>query len=786
MKTDTKIVVENGKPSVFHSGEKISQNVYCDYILNDNKAENDNWCQRVSEFVDSGATVFHIRVPYGSKVGSADYYDGPFWLGDNVFSVKEDELEWSLDYQASVILERCPTATIYIKFLLAPPKIFADKNPGEMQTDEDGKIYRQPTLSAPKYRKQLRIYLETLLTYCEGRSWSDNIIGYLGMPIGEGITPLTINGKMFDVSASNEKNFTAWAKKKHKTLSAIRKAWGDDTLTLKSAFIPRDKEWLAKRDSLVPSIEGKTYDPSSITTNCGAPDIGAFHWVEEADAAQVRDYCRFMRDSYIDWMADIHHVADEIFEKIGNKKLFGLDSLKQPQIGWQIQSSFDGIGDGQSFPSLFVFTGCWGIESLLNDSTLNVVWNPADYYARSLGFAYESEGLTDSMALRGKVAIVENDCRTYVGKGIEDQGAFRNIQEVKAGLLRNAALPFSRGLHSYWCNVGSSYFHDTKIQEFIRTLVPMQDRLQSNPHRETSDAIAFVIDDESLLYEDFTSGYQTLALIIQRIRGLSHCGVPYRIFLLSDLKQKNIPAYKTWLFPNLFNITPAVKKLLTQKVLHSGNVAIFGPATGITDGTYLNAKGATDILGVEMECLPRTSVRHVIVQDGGHPITSELPANEIFGDSMGYGPTLLPKYEAVEAAGGHALGHANTIWFQNRPGLFVKDFGKGARGSKIKGDRGKKDYSVVFSVALPLPANLLRSCARYAGSHIWCESDDVIYASDSMVCIHTSKQGAREIALPRTCKVVDAVTGKQVGTKKIKKISVKLKSPDTRIFILEK
>ncbi|MHC4885757.1 MAG: hypothetical protein ACYTGH_11815, partial [Planctomycetota bacterium] len=516
-----------------------------------------------------------------------------------------------------------------------------------------------------------------------------------------------------------------------------------------------------------------------------ASDIGLFHWTEEGDAAQVRDYCRFMRETYINWLKDIHKTAKRALKRGGSEKIFGLDAVKQPQIGWQIQSSFDGIGDGQSFPSLFALTGCYDMEPVINDGAMNIVWNPGDYYARSMGFAYESEGITDSMALRGKIALVENDCRTYVGAGVRDQGAFRNVAEMKAGLLRNAAFPFSRGLHSYWCNVGSSYFHDKTIQRFVRQLEFMQDRLEAHPHRETRDAIAFVIDDESPLYEDFTSGYQTLALIMQRIRGLSHCGVPYRIYLLSDLKQKNMPEYRTWLFPNLFKVTPAVEKLLREKVLKNGNVAIFGPATGITDGERINAKGTSRLLGVEMECLPRSSVRHVVVQDHGHPITKELAANRVFGDAMGYGPTLLPAIGALEEAGAQALGHANTFWFQNRPGLFVNEFGKGAAGNGRKGGRGKNDYAVVFSVAMPLPADLLRSCARFAGSHIWCEEDDVIYASDSMAAIHTAKAGKRTLQLPRACKVIDALTGKRVAKGKVGKLDLRLKSPDTKVFLLE-
>jgi len=90
----------------------------------------------------------------------------------------------------------------------------------------------------------------------------------------------------------------------------------------------------------------------------------------------------------------------------------------------------------------------------------------------------------------------------------------------------------------------------------------------------------------------------------------------------------------------------------------------------------------------------------------------------------------------------------------------------------------------VWSVALPLPASLLRACARYAGSNVWCEEDDVVYACDSLVALHSVKRGGRTIHLPRPCAVTDAVTGRRVGRGPITSISVRINPPQTRIFEL--
>jgi hypothetical protein len=133
---------------------------------------------------------------------------------------------------------------------------------------------------------------------------------------------------------------------------------------------------------------------------------------------------------------------------------------------------------------------------------------------------------------------------------------------VQAGLMRNEAMALSRNFFSYWCNVGSAYFDDTKIQKSIASLVPVLDGAPNQPHRETRDAIAFVVDDTSPMYEDLTSGFQSIAVIWQRIMGLASSGVPYRVVLLSDLELDTFLKYKVYLFPNLFCVNDKVMALL--------------------------------------------------------------------------------------------------------------------------------------------------------------------------------------------------------------------------------
>ena len=772
--------VRHGRPVVLDNGLPVPQAVYCDYIMRG------DWQERVREFVESGVKVFHILEPHGAQGNGHDFFDNAMWVGDGVYPADDHAYEYSLDRQAETILAMQPQARFYIKLGMSPPIRWAQKYPGEIQTDEDGKVYREASWASRRYLRDLAHYVGHFVRFCEGRRWAERIAGYMASPYGEGCSQIVIAGKMFDCSRATDREFRAWVCKRYGTVARLRRAWGDRGITFARVRAPRDRQWLAKRAAGPATVGGRPAAVSSLPTNCQKEAVGLFHWIEPQNAARERDYCLFMRGVFQGWIRTVIRSVKGTLRSLGKSHVLLFDITKQPMFGWQIQSNFDGMGDGQSYPNMLLLSGSWDVGPLLDDDGLDGLWTPADYTARTLGFALECEGLSDSLVLRGKTMMLEDDARTYVGAGIQDQGAFRSPVEVEAGLLRNVALGLSRGFESYWCNVGSSYFHDRRIHKTVRKLARMRDRLAAHPHRETRDAVAFVVDDESCMLEDLTSGYQSLAVIWQRVRGLAHCGVPYRIFLLSDLEKENLARYKTWFFPNLFCVNERVTALLRDKVLRDGNVAIFGPATGITDGRRLSAVPATGLLGVQMELHLRTTVRHVVAQDSGHPITKELPANLVFGDSMPYGPTLTPAERAVERAPRAApLGHANTCWFIHRTGLFVNEFRRGAAGNGRSGPRGRGDCAVLWSVAMPLPAGLLRACARYAGSNIWCEEDDVIYASDSIAAIHSTKAGRRVLCLPRPCKVSDAVTGLPLGSRKRRRVELFIRPPQTRVFALE-
>ena len=726
----------NGRPAVVSgSGDVLSPSCYCDCITQGFEG----WVARNRDFVESGIHLYFLNAKQNWTTMASLY-----WTEDAVYPQPNPaEAAKDVEGQAQAILAMDPQAHFYVRFGEAVPKTWATRHPGEMQLSSTGIRMDQLSLAADSGWDHFHLYLRNLIAYCEARPWVDRIVGYIYFAMGEGLTNLACHGFSFDVSDAMQRVFSNFVRARYLTDDALRLAWNSPEARLDAVRVPDEAEWKAKRDALL-------------------------HWPEPAQVRRERDYfdlqAVLFRQTFRGIMGTLRDAT------ASRPVLLGIDALKQPMIGWLLNQAFgrqDWITNPVSdYPEMALASGAIDVGDLLDDAGWDLVITPSDYTVRSVGYGHESEGVSDSLRLRGKAMLAENDSRSWVGAESETLGAFLTPAEARAGLLRNMAWTLSRGHLQYWMNAGGNYFHDPKIHEIaVRDERRLLDASIYWPHLETEHAICFVIDDSSPRHENGTAGYQQIASLWQRHLGLAHCGVPYRVYLLSDLANDSMPKYRTYLFPNLFEINDERLALLRRTVLCDGRMAIFGPATGITNGTTLGAEGISQLLGIEFELVARQASRRVLVH-GSHPLTANLPASLSYGDSYAYGPILVPTRAAVNTGGFATLGSATTFWGVNKPGLILKE---------------TPDCKMVWSVAMPLPANLLRECCRYAGSHIWCEEDDIVLASETVAAIHSVKAGPRTLLLPTPRPVWDLLSGEKLG-ESVTRIDVTMASPETRLF----
>jgi hypothetical protein len=84
---------------------------------------------------------------------------------------------------------------------------------------------------------------------------------------------------------------------------------------------------------------------------------------------------------------------------------------------------------------------------------------------------------------------------------------------------------------------------------------------------------------------------------------------------------------------------------------------------------------------------------------------------------------------------------------------------------------------------VPLPDVLIRELARYSGTHVYGEADDLVFADSCSLTVHSVRPGTRSFALPASGPVWDLISGDKLGDR-MDAIELSVDPPQTRLFYL--
>ena len=293
-----------------------------------------------------------------------------------------------------------PEARFFVRPGEMVPGAWADKYPDEMQWNSLGERQRQISLASDFGWEHYARYLKHVIGYCESRSWGNRVVGYMLFPAGEGAVMLACDGFAFDVSPAMQRAFRAFAREQYATEGGARRL-GRCGAHLRGGGCTHGG-----------GMAGEARAPAALAgAGGGAARARLLHSAENAFRRYFRNFFTAARAA-----------------TAARPVLLGIDALKQPMLGWLLNQAFgrtDRISDPMNdFPEMTLATGGIDVGDLLDEPGWDIVITPSDYTARSVGYAWESEGVNDSLRLRGKVMFVENDARTWMGGEAETLGAF--------------------------------------------------------------------------------------------------------------------------------------------------------------------------------------------------------------------------------------------------------------------------------------------------------------------------------------------------------------------------
>ena len=669
--------------------------------------------------------------------------DSPFWKGDEICDPTPDEFQVDPDAQARFILEGDPNAWLLVRNLPVTAATWNELHHDDLFIDEDGKRHDVPSLASRAWWDISAAAGVAAIRFCESRPWSRRVIGYWFGLDNEGTPPWLFEGKLFDHSPVMTARWRDWLREKYGTPEALRATYADASLDFKTIPVPKDR------------LRGRTEEVAAIP-----------YWESGPLHQPLADYLELLGHLFREGTAKVFQALRAATPE---PRLILTDAFKQGMAGWHNFAFFNpSFPYPLTWPETLAGAGNQGVANILDQPSLDGVVTPIDYQLRGVGGITEPEGIVDSVVLRGKVFFAECDIRTYhddVEKGCH--GMARNLSEFEAINWRNVATGLTRGFHPYWMDLVGDWFGDPAMHRSIARSAEVLRESASWPHT-TVPGIAIIIDDRSVLDTNGNGAFLHQAILGDLKTGLSRCGVPYRIYLLEDLALDQFPEHRVFYFPNLFRLTPEKLALLKAKVFKGGNLVLWGPGSGISDGKAIGPDSAAELTGFSFDWLDINDPRSVQITDFDHPITAGLAENTFFGSPLAYGPLMTP-------SDGHHLGSCHGRSGKARAGLAVKDFRK--TGSDSEG------WISVFSATVPLPADLWRSLARFAGAHVYSQTNDILLASREVVGLHSIKSGPKEILLPEMMSVRDLVSGESMGN--LDRIAFTLQAPQTRVFGLQ-
>ena len=481
-----------------------------------------------------------------------------FWDGDRISSepVAQDQAKAYalIDGQAELMHSVDPDAYYIVRFSLFEPGSWRKLHQDQMFVTENGETLQCPSMASDLYWDAVVKYCIALIHCYEHRPWADRIIGYANFHRTEGTYDAAISGWVFDHSPLMTARWRAFLQAKYGTEERLRAAWHDNSLTFAAIPVPTDK------------------------LRQGAREVSRqLYWQAAAENQPLRDYLELQRDLFHQRFRQL----SEAMEGAVNRHVFFLhDALKQSMLGWDIQDFFT-PNQPKEFtePELMSASGHMQVAELFDIPGCDGLITPHDYQARGVGGIFEPEGIADSAVLHGKLFFCEMDTRSYTGRRPGEQsdyGMARNLKEFAAITWRNLATSLTRGFNFYYMDLNTDWFADEQMHPIIERQVQAIKDSVNWPH-ETVPGIAVILDDTAVLETNGAGNYMNEAVMWELKTSLSRCGVPYRVYLLDDLKLPNFPKHRVFYFPNLFKVDDARLALLREKVFRDGNVVVWGP-----------------------------------------------------------------------------------------------------------------------------------------------------------------------------------------------------------------
>lgn len=680
------------------------------------------------------------------------------------------------DEEARVLLEEVPDAYIVPRIGLHPNNEWIEAHPEECITYSDGTspevlLYTESyekilphhySLCSEKWREDAGVALADTWKAIMALPYADRIIGcflaaggtsewyyMLGSLVNQ-------NGATLDHSLAFKRNFVKYLREKYVTDENLRRAWKNDTLTIDNPTIPEAaKHYFANEvdlDSNCPKEPMWANAPVPPPYGNGT-NIGAF-----ADPDNSMDVIDF----YTAW----HKGSAE-------SVLYFANVVKSITPTALVGAFYGAHGCTE-----FLQTGtCGGVPDILNSNLVDFLAAPGVYENRQPGGFVGQREMHDSFALKNKIYIIEDDTRTHFeNRYFAPKNGMYDMRDSVNVMKREFGRTICEDVHAWWFDqlLGGKRYKHPELYKLISEQQKIGKEAYEKDRRKASE-IAFIYDSESIL--SVSSG--TTKELIERHRNceIARIGAPVDQYYHNDMSDPNMPAYKMYVFFNTFVLTDSEREVIRAKLKKDNAVALWMYAPGIINpdrDKKFDTAHMKELTGIEIDCLNENFDANLRF-DVDSEVTDGLSHRRVYGNAewdrksvsgvaykVDWNTYLYPYFFSTDKSA-EELAHFVT---------------SGKCAVSLKADDG---FTSIFYGSKSIRSDVLRTIAKYAGCHIYTDSEDVFFANKSYITFHASNPGEKVIKLREKCTVREVYENKIYG-ENITELRFTADVGDTKMF----
>lgn len=697
-KTGYSVRVQNGTPQLFEGDRPISSTGFMYEQPNP---------EQVKQFAKAGVHLYFLECRHMGWIGN-DKYD--FALIDGLMA----EL-FECDPQARVI----PFFYVGMDPALVGPEgdWWQNEHRDDLCIDEHGKVFSRGghetvSFASEAWRRDAGKAMEKFIQHMEKSPYGGQIVGY--QPCAGGSYEWMYHGGQkslfFDYSTPTVKAFHTWLGKKYQdSEKKLRAAWKDKTVTFETASIPLQ----ARRQH---ASLGQLRDPA-----LEAPVIDYYVFLSELTADTIDCFCGMVKRA-----TNGRKIAGAFYGYV----------LEQMVGGYSTQH-----------------TGHFALGKLLRSNHVDFVMSPTSYWNRQPGGAGGLMTAMASVRLHKKLWINQADIRTHLSDKASRFGRCDTEAQSVGVMRREFAMDLTAGIPVYWYSFSLPWFGPSEaLMANIQQMANIDAEANRRDRRLKGDKLAVIVSDSPAAYLGLATEPLRSLVYLQR-ENLLRSGVPFDVYLDSDLDNPDMPKYKAYLLLDSIHLTDRIRHHI-DALKNDGRVLAWVWAQGIADDT-LSVANASSLCGIHLALSTDAGVATITPQDGYGPA---------YGSESKFAPMVYPDDASTQTLG-TLLSPASLA---GKPGLAIKK---------------NADWTTIYSASPRLSPEMIRAIARLAGVHVYANGNDPIYISHEYIGIHATGTGPKTITLPGPAKIIDCFTGKSVA-ENAPVFSVNMEANSTGIYRL--